>query len=516
MQKRTFRTQRQAVLSLLVCAPLLCQPAGQPTRLVIRTNVHVVEVSIVATKAGGAPAGDLSAADFRAWDNGEEQTVTRLERLSSRAVAGRAELPSDTYSNRIGNTGRPQVLSMVLLDAVNTKYRNQTVARRAVADILEQIQPEDRVAIYAFGSYLRIIHDFSSNKESLLARLRAYHGEVPDSDDLLEDLDLPSRVPPPPLQKAYFDAGRIVNTLEALEAIANHVKGVPGRKNLLWVSAAFPVTVGDPGRTASPARGATMPPPWQTFDPRMKRAMAALNDANISVYPIDARGLSINPRAAINVGTMMEIADATGGKAYYNRNDLPRGVHLALEDSRETYLMTYSPQSLLQDGAYHRIRLQSTRRGVQLRYRRGYYAPGREGDGGVEQVDRLTRVADSPLDASEIGIQAKIEIGSGASDEIALAIQVDVADLNLTPSASWTGALRLEAIQIGATGERLGGITQTAELNLGPATYQHALEQGITFNMKLRREPRAIAVRIAVVDERGGHAGSLSVALPPR
>jgi VWFA-related protein len=149
---------------LLVCAPLLCQPVGRQAQLVIRTNVHVVEVSIVATDARGAPAGDLGAADFRVWDNGKEQTVTSLERLSARAAVGRAELPPNTYSNRIGNTGRPQVLSMILLDAVNTKYRNQTVARRAVANILDQIQPEDRVAIYAFGSYLRTIHDFSSNR----------------------------------------------------------------------------------------------------------------------------------------------------------------------------------------------------------------------------------------------------------------------------------------------------------------------------------------------------------------
>ena len=197
MRKCIFRTQRQAALPLLVCAPLLCQPAGQQSPLVIRTDVHVVEVSIVATNAGGAPAGDLSAADFRVWDNGKEQAVTRLERLSSRAAAGQTQLPPNTSSNRMGSVGRPQVLSMVLLDAVNTKYRNQTVARRAVADILEQIQPSDRVAIYAFGSYLRTIHDFSSNKESLLARLRAYHGEVAEGDDLLEDLDLP--IGPPPL-----------------------------------------------------------------------------------------------------------------------------------------------------------------------------------------------------------------------------------------------------------------------------------------------------------------------------
>lgn len=483
--------------------------------LVLRTNVHAVEVSIIATDAKSAPAAGLTADDFRVWDNGKEQTVAHLERISARAVPG-SELPPHTYANRIGKTGQPQVLSMILLDAVNTKFRNQTVARRAVEDILKEIQPADRVAIYAFGSHFRVIHDFSSDKESLLARLKAYHGEVPDRDDLLEDLDLDVLGHTVPgLQKFVFDSNRIVDTLGALEAIANHVKGVPGRKNLLWVSAAFPVTAGYTQRTFAPRRGDPAPSLYQAFGAEMKQAKAALNDANISVYPIDARGLSINPAAFINIGTMREIADATGGKAYFDRNDLPRGVRLALEDSREVYLLTYYPQSLVQDGGYHQIRLQTARRGIELRYRHGYYAPGKEGDSKTENADSLTRAIASPLDASEIGIQARAD--SGAADDVAVTVRVDPADLNLTlDAARWTGALRLQAIQIGADGDRLGGMHQEAELNLEPGTYQRALEHGLTFEMQFKREPAAVAVRIAVTDERGGHVGSVSVPLAPQ
>jgi hypothetical protein len=249
----------------------------------------------------------------------------------------------------------------------------------------------------------------------------------------------------------------------------------------------------------------------------MSRTMAALNNANVSVYPIDARGLSCNPEAIINIDTMKSIADATGGKAFYNRNDLARGVRDALDDSREVYLLTYSPNRLAQDGAYHTIRVQTTQKSIQLRYRRGYYAPGKEDGGSAEDADRLTRVVASPLDTPEVGVQAHVETGTGAAGEIALQIRVDATDLTLAPKdGRWAGALRLEAIQIGATGERLGGFQQTAEVNLKQETYQRALEEGLPFEMKFPREAAAVSVRIAVVDLGGGHVGSLTVALPQR
>jgi hypothetical protein len=56
-------------------------------------------------------------------------------------------------------------------------------------------------------------------------------------------------------------------------------------------------------------------------------------------------------------------------------------------------------------------------------------------------------------------------------------------------------------------------VSQAAELNLEPATYQRALQQGLTFSMRFQREPAAVAVRIGVIDERGGQVGSLSVPL---
>ena len=89
------------------------------------------------------------------------------------------------------------------------------------------------------------------------------------------------------------------------------------------------------------------------------------------------------------------------------------------------------------------------------------------------------------------------------------------ADLSLARSADrWTGALRLVVIQTGATGERYPGVQHTAELALTSETYQRALETGLPFEVKLKHEKMAAALRVGVVEERSGRAGSLTVPLP--
>ena len=109
-------------------------------------------------------------------------------------------------------------------------------------------------------------------------------------------------------------------------------------------------------------------------------------------------------------------------------------------------------------------------------------------------------------------MQASVE---PVADDLAVVIHVDTSDLSLAHNADrWTGSLRMVGVQIGATGERYEGQIQTAQLDLLPETYQRALEQGVRLELRLKREPSAVAVRVAVVDERGARVGSLSVPLP--
>ena len=523
-------TFRRLMLLTAVCPLLFALPGNQD--LIVRTNVHMVEVSIVATDTKGAPATGLEANDIRVWDNGKEQTVASFRSVSSATPSTMMALPPGTFSNRIGDSSQigkgaqPQTLLIVLLDAKNTKFRYQATVREAVEKVLGQKPPEQRIALYALGARLDALHDFSADKESLLAKLHEYRGEVPQYDDSIYDFGFAEmrRYPrswyPPPAAQAAIDRTRILETLKALEAIATHMKGVPGRKNLLWISGGIARAVDGMGQRTGTGQISRRSPYYEDLGPEMKHAVAALSDANVVVYTVDARGLPAGEKSkigdvVINIDAMREIADATGGKAFYNNNDLALGVRSALEDSREVYELTYSPEPMVANGTYHAIRLVSSRPGVQVRYRQGYNAPGKDETGGADTGDRLTELVSSPLDASEIGITASLESAAGLS--LHIVVHVDPADVNLSPNGgTWSGALRLEAMQLGANGELLGGIQQTAELNLEAATYHRALQQGLPIDMKFQRATDAVAVRIGVVDERGDRVGSVSVALSPQ
>jgi len=44
----------------------------------------------------------------------------------------------------------------------------------------------------------------------------------------------------PPQERQFYLRNRILGTLAVFKFIANHLERVPGRKNLIWVSGAFP------------------------------------------------------------------------------------------------------------------------------------------------------------------------------------------------------------------------------------------------------------------------------------
>jgi VWFA-related protein len=356
-----------AVLTMVVAAQVPQTGEVQP---LFRTRTRVVEVSLQATRTNGSPIEDLTVTELRLFDNNREEAISTFEKVSPSA----SEPTNSGKAERSG--GQANRLSILLFDALNTGWSDQIYARRAAAQVLDQIPPSERIAIFVLGDGLRLAHDFSSDRASLKALVRFLSGAAPrDKFDSAGNpfaaefsySDLGRAQEPGPFA-AFRQRQRILDTFDALEALARLVKKVPGQKNLLWLSAGFPLRVNGP-------RGAL---DTESFHDEAAQAMRELNAANLTIYPVDARGLAISPRAYINIGTMQELAEQTGGKAYYNSNDLASLVRSAFEDSRRGYVLTYAPSDLQDDGKYHNIRLRTTRHGVQLRYRPGYYADNQQ------------------------------------------------------------------------------------------------------------------------------------------
>ena len=135
---------------------------------------------------------------------------------------------------------------------------------------------------------------------------------------------------------------------------------------------------------------------------KIQKAFESLTDAQVAVYPVDARGLEApqvftatqNPvinrrdpggslarqqsreesRRFAAQSTMEEIAEETGGTTCKNTNDLAGCVQTALDDSSVYYELAYYPENVRWDNKFHKITVKSNQHGIKLRYRTGYFA----------------------------------------------------------------------------------------------------------------------------------------------
>lgn len=103
-------------------------------------------------------------------------------------------------------------------------------------------------------------------------------------------------------------------------------------------------------------------------------------------------------------GTMNAMADATGGHAFYNTNDLTSAAGEAVDMGSNFYTLAYTPANSKLDGRLHKIKIVSARRGLTLSYRQGYYAD-------PEKVDtRISIAASAPHDQA-------VSTGGGLSQQ---------------------------------------------------------------------------------------------------
>ena len=302
---------------------------------VFRSSAHLVQVNFVVHDSHGRPIDDLKKTDFLVTENGKPQPISFFwEASADKSAAPSAPLPPHIFSNVIAqNRDVPTSVTVVLLDLLNTSWNDQLYARKGLLKFFQQLQPQDRVAIFALGRHsLTLLPDYTTDASSLIARLEKATGEIPteldastvntDAQSELRNLGLDAIADASQREADFYTSGRIVNTLSTLEAIAQHLSGVPGRKNLIWLSGGFPLTI---GFDEVPTIGSTRE--QRTFTREMDAAVRALNNSGVAVYPVDARGLMIVPGFDASVRGAPRIgAPARGGSRMSAINDVSRNL----------------------------------------------------------------------------------------------------------------------------------------------------------------------------------------------
>jgi len=523
---------------------------------VIRITTRLVQINVVVHDKNGQPVRDLSKEDFSIFDKGQEQKVQFFSKESDEALPSNAPpLAPGVVSNRFVNSTAggqthlaplPASLTVILLDGLNTAFTDQHYAKDALIKFLGQLQPGDRVAIYTLSNGLRVLHDFTSDTESLLAALAKHRNQ--DSFQLsassYDDANTGDDTLDAFLDQAnerianFYQARRIETTLEALQTISRHLAGMPGRKNLIWLSGSFPTIVGQ-GIDSLPGQD------FQNFSDNMQIALRTLNDVGVAIYPVDARGLigafaampsmdpasrgpkagvrgmpPVNQRAQNQIiqtqGTMRDIAARTGGRAFINTNDLTTAIRRAVDDARFTYVLAYTPSHNQWDGKFREIKIKVNRPNVDVRYRQGYYAyPDNPSDQKTRQAV-LAETATTPLLSTGIGLVAGVPQKPTPEQPhtlVRVAMSAHELGFSLNPEGKQAAELDVFIVVFDQNRKPLHQNATTVRLNFDPAQYTEILKNGILLNVDSDAPAGAARARVVIHDLSSHAIGSVDVVL---
>jgi hypothetical protein len=285
----------------------------------------------------------------------------------------------------------------------------------------------------------------------------------------------------------------------AIQAISSHMAILPGRKSLIWVSQGFP-----------PRQIREYSEPWS-------KTLGVVNQSNVQLDTIDSNGLGGPPRrwGPGGVASLQELAERTGGKAYYNRNDLGVAMTQAIEDKRTSYTLAFYLDDNERDGRFHRLTVQVDRPHLDLRYRQGYIAGVDRRMEKAQKTAELESALLSPLDSTAVGITMSITVVPGKPrGTLRVRAMLDPATISLVEKGNrWEGKFDDMFVEMDADGKSIAKISSSRQFPLTAAEHQRFERDGLVYSVNVPLENGTAKVHAIIRDSETGHVGSLTIPL---
>ena len=451
-------------------------PPGTPT---LHVTAREVLLDVLVMDRSGQPVPGLKASDFSLSEEGEPQVIRRVDEHFPMPAADRDKLasvpalPPNTFSNftPVRNTNASIVL---LLDAMDSPIGAQMVMRQQLISFLKHMQPGPPVAIFQLDTEMRLIQGFTSDPKILL--------DAAESKRDTPSLGRPTAAPRSYTGDAQYRRVLMENLRSGMQMLGRYLSGYPGRKNLIWFTGRVPMTIlgtgfGNPFRDGLMVQGDAGDETQELTD--------VLTVSRIAVYPVDTRGLvamegdisaargrpmmASGPIGFVNHGNMDEVAEQTGGKAYYNTNDFTRVIDDVIRTSSSYYTIAYATTNTKWNGEMRHIKVVVDRPEVQVQHKEGYYAYSldlreRNGIASIEQRREQAAGAQQPGATPQGSAVPPVEAqdaGSSASDD-ALGATISHSTKGGFAAAMGLGAIPPTEIVFAA---RLEPDTNTEKLN---------------------------------------------------
>jgi VWFA-related protein len=316
-------------------------------------------------------------------EDGKPQRVSDFSFHHPEAVSAPPRQPAPGVISNTPQFSSNSCLNVILLDAINTDFSNHAYAQDMLVKYLDSSPTIQPTAVFALEGKLTMLHDFTTDTKALRDVVAHFKPQGPEHiPDVYSAASPFSR-------RGSFKAGPRARevTARSMLFLARSLGGYPGRKNLIWLSEGFPINLFP---EVNLGEGVMV---VEDYSPLAERIADELMNAQVALYPIDAAGVSINDRFPARTA-MLSMSERTGGKTFYNRNDIDIGIRTSINDGATYYTLEYYPQNRVWDAKFRRIEVKLSRPKTQLRYRQGYYALGPAGGSNTSVEDAFSRSLD--------------------------------------------------------------------------------------------------------------------------
>ncbi|WP_263415372.1 VWA domain-containing protein [Terriglobus albidus] len=373
------------------------QQPGQAPVFTISVRSEIVLTNVVARDKQGNVVKDLKSSDFTVFENGKPQKISSFDFQNvdlaaalkeQTTVAGTTSI-AKMLERSIGEDKQALRDHRLIVIFFDLSSMQQSDIDRGVDSAKEYIDkkmaPADLVAVVSLDTSLKLVQDFTSDRQSLLRAVGSFNGTEGqgfanggngDSEGTADDAS--SFV----ADDSEYNSLNTDRSLYAILQVAKSLERVDQRKSLLYFSG---------GLTRNGIENQAS----------LRAATNAATKANMSIYSVDTRGLQALPpvgdastgstrgTSAYNGAAMQSRLDSnfssqetlaslssdTGGKAFFDSNDFGPAFQAIQHDTEAYYIIGFRSTDQRRDGSFRKLQVKINRPDIKLEYRPGYYAP---------------------------------------------------------------------------------------------------------------------------------------------
>ncbi len=540
----------------------------QKDQLTFKVPVDVVVVNATATDKQGKPVMDLTAGDFKIYEDGKPQSIQTFAAESYGREEAKDAAPGQPPVGRAKpetpGKAPPRLISLFVDDMTSASSDNYVFMIEAVKKFVQSdVGPNDQVAITAGSG--RVQYPFSADKQALLGEvagilnklnLQAVHRgtcpvltdlqaqwisrsaargpEVTYGRDMILETALQETILCVPLMgknpreeakpivfgaadtRMYEMYYRNRTLLQGLRQHIRSLKHFEARKLVMLFSPGFlssEVLYELQDVVDQALRNGVV---LNTVDIRglyttnLKAGEAA---ANVPPQFFSWKQRMLTEDASARQDPLSSLALDTGGTFYHNSNDLYAGLRQISQRQAYYYVMTYASPSQKADGRYHKIKLEVSRPDVELSYRKGYYSPKEEMTFERRKKEDVLEALRAPGNMNEIPIRISYNCYQleNSRYEVDLTTQVDIRRIQfLDEEARSRNLISVAVVALDEQERYVDGVSKDVEFRLTPGGYTDVLNRGFASKVGLELPPGKFKIRAIVRESVQGKMGSLT------